>query len=368
MGYNWQKSDWPHFNYDLKEIEDTLFAFAEETGHITGLLKAMPEAMQIDAIIDIMVAEAIKTSEIEGEYLSRPDVKSSIRNNLGLNTHPEFVKDKKAQGAGELMVAVRKSYADPLSEDTLFAWHKILLGESTRVTIGGWRSHHEPMQVVSGTIGHEKIHFEAPPSKQVPGEMQKFIQWFNDTAPGAINEIKKAPVRSAIAHLYFETIHPFEDGNGRIGRAIAEKALSQTIGRPVLLSLSQAIEANKKSYYTDLETAQQDNHITQWIKYFVSTILNAQVRAKQQIDLTLKKAKFFDLHKGKMNDRQLKAIKKMLEAEPEGFQGGMTAKKYESITKVSKATATRDLQMLADLEVLLPAGGGRSTHYVLNLK
>lgn len=214
------------------------------------------------------------------------------------------------------------------------------------------------MQVVSGAIGKKKIHFKAPPSAQVAAEMQQFIAWFNDTAPGGKSEIKKAPVRSAIAHLYFETIHPFEDGNGRIGRAIAEKALSQTIGRPVLLSLSQTIEANKKLYYQALETAQQNNEITGWIKYFVATTLKAQLEAKQLIDFTLKKTKFLDRFKDQLNERQLKVIMKMMDAEPKGFEGGMTANKFISITKASKATATRDLQILAELGVLVSKGGG----------
>jgi Fic family protein len=367
MTYNWQQPDWPEFRYNLPKIEDALFAFAEETGHVSGILKTMPEAMQMEAVLDLMVSEAIKTSEIEGEYLSRPDVISSIRNNLGLNKTPETVKDKMAQGAGELMVLVRKTFNLPLTEETLFSWHSILLRENKRIKIGAWRTQDEPMQVVSGAIGKEKIHFEAPASKNIPGEMNRFIKWFNETAPGGEKEIKKAPIRSAIAHLYFESIHPFEDGNGRIGRAIAEKALSQTMGRPVLLSLSQAIEADKKSYYHALETAQRSNEITEWMKYFVTTILNAQKQAKDLIEVTLTKTKFFDLYKNQLNERQLKVIKKMWEEEPNGFEGGMTAKKYISITKTSKATATRDLQMLTELKVLINTGGGRNTNYKLNI-
>jgi Fic family protein len=266
------------------------------------------------------------------------------------------------------MVAVRNSFAAPLTDETLFLWHRMLMSQATRIIAGAWRTHQEPMLVVSGAIGKEKIHFEAPPSTQVPAEMEKFIAWFNDTAPGAKNEIKKAPVRSAIAHLYFESIHPFEDGNGRIGRAIAEKALSQTIGRPVLLSLSQTIEADKKAYYLALESAQRNNEITDWMKYFVKTTFQAQLEAKRLIDFTLKKTKFFDLFKDRLNERQLKVIIKMLEAEPKGFEGGMTANKYISITKASKATATRDLQLLAELGVFVPEGGGRSRRYSLNIE
>jgi Fic family protein len=367
MIYNWQQQDWPQFKFDLQEIEDVLFAFAEETGHVSGILKTMPEEMQLAAILDLMVSEAIKTSEIEGEYLSRSDVVSSIRNNLGLNEVHETIRDKKARGAGELMVNVRNSFELPLSEKMLFSWHTLLMAQSKTIKIAAWRTHDEPMQVISGAIGKEKIHFEAPPSKKVPLEMKQFIKWFNETAPGGKREIRKAPVRSAIAHLYFESIHPFEDGNGRIGRAIAEKALSQTLGRPVLLSLSQTIEADKKSYYLALESAQRSNEITDWMKYFVTTIFNAQKQAKGLIEFTLKKTKFFDTYRNQLNERHLKVIKRMMEEGPEGFKGGMTAKKYIAITKTSKATATRDLQLLVELKVFINKGGGRSTYYVLNI-
>ncbi len=368
MHYNWQQKNWPNFIYTLHEVEDALFAFVQETGHTTGLLKAMPEDVRIESIINAMVTEAIKTSAIEGEYLSRQDVVSSIKNNLGINKKQERIKDKNAQGAGELMVAVRNTFAMPLTEEMLFSWHKMLLQKQSHISVGIWRSHQEPMQVISGTIGKENIHFEAPPSTRVAKEMKQFIQWFNDTAPGNTKEIKKAPVRAAIAHLYFESIHPFEDGNGRIGRAIAEKALSQTTGNPVLLSLSQTIEVNKKPYYQALETAQRSNEITAWIKYFVTTIVAAQVAAKELIHFTLHKTSFFDRYKSMLNERQLKVIGKMLQAGPQGFEGGMNATKYISITKTSKATATRDLQDLLEKNVLQKnEQGGRSTSYTLTI-
>ena len=365
MTYNWQQPDWPDFSYQLIDIEETLFTIAEQMGHISGVLKTLPENLQVDTLINVMVSEAIKTSAIEGELLSRPDVMSSVRNNLGLNQKLEPVRDKLSQGAGELMVAVRNSYSDPLTVEMLFEWHTLLLGQTTKINTGAWRNHDEPMQVISGAFGKQKVHFEAPPSSKVPAEMIQFINWFNDTAPGGNREIKKAPVRSAIAHLYFESIHPFEDGNGRIGRAIAEKALSQTIGRPVMMSLSQAIEADKKSYYNALEKAQRKNEITGWIRYFVNIVYKAQLSARELIDFTLRKAKFLDRYKTDFNDRQMKAILKMLES-PDGFEGGMTTRKYISITKTSKATATRDMQLLAELGALRPEGAGRSVHYFVN--
>jgi Fic family protein len=243
----------------------------------------------------------------------------------------------------------------------------MLMEGSRGVQIGKWRSHKAPMQVISGAAGKEKINFEAPPSKQVPFEMDRFIAWFNETAPGGKKLMKKALVRSAISHLYFESIHPFEDGNGRIGRAIAEKALSQTLKRPVLLSLSKTIEANKRQYYSALEKGQRSNHVSPWIRYFTETTLLAQCQAGQLIDFTLKKTKFFDHFKDMFNERQLKVMKRMFNAGPEGFEGGMNASKYGSLTSTSKATATRDLQQLAEIKAFLIEGGGRSTHYVLNL-
>lgn len=365
MKYNWQQDDWPHFTYQLTGLEAIFFAITEETGHISGMLKALPPDIQTETIINIMVAEAMKTSAIEGEYLSRPDVVSSVRKNLGLNI-PDNIKDKRAKGAGALMVMVRNSFAEPLTASMLFAWHTTLLEHAKNIATGAWRSHEEPMRVVSGMIGKEVVHFEAPPSDKVPQEMDRFIEWFNNTAPGKSGEIRVASVRSALAHLYFESIHPFEDGNGRIGRAIAEKALSQTIGRPILMSLSQTIEAEKRNYYTALEQAQRGNEVSDWLRYFVTLVHQAQVSARELVDFTLRKVNFIDRHRAAMNERQLKAILKMLES-PEGFQGGMTARKYVSITKASKATATRDLQLLTEYGILSAEGGGRSIHYMLTL-
>jgi Fic family protein len=233
--------------------------------------------------------------------------------------------------------------------------------------VGQWRRHVEPMQVVSGAVGKPTVHFEAPPSSRVPKEMTRFISWFNETAAGGKLEIKRPLVRAAVAHLYFESIHPFEDGNGRIGRALSEKALSQGIGRPALLSLSRAIEAQRKKYYEALQTGQQSNEITPWVTWFVNMAVEAQKHAEEQIEFTLKKTKFFDRFKDELNERQVKVMRRMLEEGPKGFQGGMNAKKYMGITDTSKATATRDLQDLVEKGVLVPSGGGRSTRYEINI-
>lgn len=364
--FNWQQKEWPDFKFDIINIEMFLYLFYERVGHVTGMLKAIPDDLQMETLIEIMVAEAIKTSEIEGEFLSRRDVVSSIKKNLGLVTLDEN-KDARAAGISMLMINVRNTFSDPMSEQSLFAWHTMLMSDVKDVEIGKWRTHKEPMQVISGALGKQKIHFEAPPSDIVPKEMTNFIKWFNDTTPGSKNEISHAPIRAAISHLYFESIHPFEDGNGRIGRAIAEKALSQGIGRPVMLSLSKIIESNKKKYYAELEKAQLSMEINSWVKYFIETVFDAQVDSENLIDFTLKKVKFFDRFRDLLNERQLKVIKRVLDEGPEGFMGGINARKYVSISKVSKATSTRDLQYLLDIKALIVSGGGRSTSYAVNI-
>lgn len=363
MRYNWQQKDWPNFQYKTDAIEDKLYDFAQRTGRISGVLEGLSETEQTDAMINLMVSEAIKTSEIEGEYLSRNDVMSSIRRNIGLNPDLPPAKDKRAEGVSELMVSVRNNFLKPLTSKMLFDWHSMLMKGNTQIQIGQWRTHEEPMQIVSGAIGREIVHFEAPPSKTVPSEMNGFIKWFNESQI----DIKKPILRAAIAHLYFETIHAFEDGNGRIGRAVAEKALSQSIGRPVLFSLSKSIERNKNKYYNALKAAQRSNEITDWISYFVKTVLDAQIDAEQEIEFTLKKTKFFDQHKRELNDRQQKVVRRMLEEGHQGFEGGMNARKYVSIASTSKATATRDLQDLVQKGVFKPIGGGRSTRYEINI-
>ena len=367
--HSWQHRDWPAYIFSLGELEDLLIAFSENTGRLEGMLMGLSEDSREDAVVDLILAEAVKTAEIEGEFPHREDVLSSIRRNLGLQNAPHRASDRSAEGLGELMVDVRRTCLDPLTEQKLFQWHMMLLGYRKKLRVGAWRSHSEPMQIVSGAIGREKVHFEAPPSSMVPMEMERFIRWFNDTGPGGRMEIKWAPVRAAVAHLYFETIHPFEDGNGRIGRAVAEKALSQSIGRPVVMSVSKAIEADRNGYYSALQNAQHSLEITEWVSFFVRKVLTAQQDAETLIGFTLRKARFHEKFKGLLNSRQSAVIERMFEEGPKGFVGGMNARKYIGIAKTSKPTATRDLQQLLDMGAFIPYGtaGGRSTSYQLNL-
>ncbi|MES2387090.1 MAG: DUF4172 domain-containing protein [Bacteroidota bacterium] len=345
-----------------------LVRFAEKTGSIQGKLQALPADIKTDSIIDMIVAEAVKTSEIEGEFLSRQDVLSSVRKGLGLNTAAEHIKDKMAAGVAELMADVRNTFSDDLDKEKLFAWHNMLLGTKKHIAVGEWRQ--GPVYVIgSGPIGSEPVHFEGPPAERLPLETERFIEWFNKTKPGAGYEIFNLLIRVAIAHLYFESIHPFEDGNGRIGRAIAEKALSQGLGYPVLMSLSAGIEADKSRYYAGLKQGQQSNEITAWIEYFAETVLEAQTSASDKVDFILTKTRFLDTYRSSLNERQMKALLRIFEDGPEGFKGGMSASKYAGITKTSKATTTRDLQDLFEKGAIThyDEQRGRATKYRLNL-
>lgn len=365
--YNWQLKDWRHFHFNEQEFTALALSFMALAGESQGYVQSLSSDNQVESIITLLVREAIKTSAIEGEFLSREDLVSSIRKNLGYTTSANRVKDKRAEGLAALLVKAREDFESDLTQTQLFEWHKLLMLGNNRISVAEYRSHAEPMQVISGAIGKEVIHFEAPPSAQVPTEMKLFLDWFNETKPGGKKPIPNLLIRAAIAHLYFETIHPFEDGNGRIGRVIAEKALAQGLKRPILMSLSTIIEANKQAYYAALKQAQQTNDLTDWIHYFSETIIRAQQDFISTINFTIKKTSFFDKHRLQLNDAQLKVINRMLE-EGEEFIGGMNAKKYQSITQVSKATATRHLQDLLAKGILISKHAGRSTNYQVNFQ
>ena len=223
------------------------------------------------------------------------------------------------------------------------------------------------MQIISGPVGNSKIHFEAPPSAAMEKEMEGFVNWFNAAAPHG-NTALPALTRASIAHLYFVTIHPFEDGNGRIARALAEKALSQALGQPTLIALSQTIQKNKNSYYEALHRSSRNNEITAWLVYFADTVLQAQDTTHCMIDFLIQKTKLYDRVKSQLNDRQEKALARIFREGLEGFKGGLSAENYISITGAARATATRDLQDLVDKGVLIRTGALKSTRYHLNIE
>ena len=366
MAYIWQEAGWPNFTWNVAAFDDRVYAYALEAGRLVGEVQRLSEEEKTDVMIDRMVSEAVKTSQIEGESLDRDDVRSSIRNHLGLNANFVTVRDQRADGAAALMISVRDHFAEPLTEQRLCEWQdRIIVGryERGKLEVGKWRTLAEPMQVVSGAIGKTKIHYEAPPSAQVPAEMKSYIEWFN----GSRN--LKGAVRAGVAHLYFECIHPFSDGNGRVGRAISETALSQEIGHPALLSLSTTIQSRRQEYYDALSRASQGSlDITEWLVWFTEMVLDSQREAKAQIAFVLSKARFWDTYVDKLNERQTKILDRMFREGAEGFKGGMSAQKYSRITKCSKATATRDLAELLRMGAFKKLeGGGRSTRYEIQL-
>lgn len=367
MKYNWQYPEWPNFVFKNEIVSSIAMDFALEMAELRGIVGTLSPQAQQESLIQIMIEEAVKTSEIEGEFYSRDDVMSSIKHRLGVHSNVDIIRDKNAKGVAELMVEVRNDFDKPLTEDLVRKWHKVLFSSSTAINAGEYRQSPQAMQIVSGSYGREIVHYEAPPSEKVSSEMQKFIEWYNsfDVKP---NDFGSILIKTSIAHLYIESIHPFEDGNGRIGRAIAEKCLAESLNYPVVLSLSTSIENHKKTYYEALKEAQSSLSINPWIVYFSETVVAAQKKTKEIVLFTLKKINFLDKHKTVLNERQLKVILKMLESGTEGFKGGMSAKKYISITKTSKATATRDLQDLSEKGILLSVGAGRAVHYDLRLE
>lgn len=364
MRWNWQQPDWPDFTWNEVRLVRAEERFLLSGGQFLGMVKHLSDDDRDQLAVEAMSNEAVTTSEIEGEILNRDSVQSSIRRQLGLTSDHRRVQPGE-QGIGEMMVDLYRSYAKPLSEQALFAWHEMIMkGQTDLQDVGRYRTHAEPMQVVSGRIHDPDIHFEAPPSKRVPREMRAFLAWFNDTAPKGR---KPLPVltRAGIAHLYFESIHPFEDGNGRVGRAIAEKVLAQGLGQPSLTAIAATILAHRKEYYAALEAANKRNEITAWLAWFAGIALEAQQRTLAQVDFVLEKAKLLDRFRDELNNRQQAVLLRMLREGPEGFKGGLSAGNYATIGKASPATATRDLVDLVERGALTRTGEKRHTRYHL---
>jgi len=366
MTWNWQQPDWPHFTWDRDRLAAAEKEFLLGSGVFLGTIKYLGDNDRNQLTVEAMSTEALTTSEIEGEILDRASVQSSIQRQLGLTAEKRKIGAAE-QGISEMMIDLYKSFSTPLTDDTLFAWHGMLVrGRRDLKDIGRYRTNDEPMQVISGPVGAPKIHFEAPPSSRVPKEMTRFVAWFNRTAPSGEQPLP-ALTRAGTCHLYFESIHPFEDGNGRIGRALAEKALAQSVGQPTLIALAATILARRARYYDALEDANKANEITSWLAWFAGTTLEAQRRTLALIEFLIDKTKLFDRLAGEINERQKKALLRMFEEGPEGFKGGMSAGKYGTITGASPATTTRDLADLVQKGALVRAGERRHARYTLTV-
>jgi Fic family protein len=366
MKWNWQQSDWPNFRWEPAPLATREERFLLGAGVMVGAVKHLSKDEHGKLIVEVVSQEALTTSEIEGEVLNRASVQSSIQRQLGLAADKRRAAPAE-EGVAEMMVGLFRSIQVPLSAAMLFGWHRaVIAGRRDLRDVGRYRTNKEPMQVVSGRIGAPRVHFEAPPAGRVAGEMRRFIAWFNRTGPAGAGPLP-ALTRAGIAHLYFESIHPFEDGNGRIGRGIAEKALGQGASRPAFTGLSVAILAQRKSYYLALERANKKNEVTEWLQWFADTVLDAQRRTLELVEFLIAKAKLLERLKGQLNSRQQKALLRVLREGPDGFEGGLSAGKYGAITGASPATATRDLAGLVEMGALIRTGELKYARYAVNL-
>ncbi len=340
--------------------------FLHKAGILHGSLKHISTEDQDILKVDLISDEAYKTFEIEGEILSRDSLQSSIRRHFGLKTDNRRIPPAE-QGIAEMMVDLYTYYQTPLKHAQLYAWHEMLTnGRRDLQDIGRYRAHEELMQIVSGALHNPKVHYEAPPSNKIQSEMDRFIHWFNQSGEAGKKHLEPL-TRAGMAHLYFESIHPFEDGNGRIGRAISEKALSQSLSRPTLIAISYTIESQKKEYYSALQRNSTGLEITAWLEYFCTMVLKAQDYTQRMIDFLIEKGKFYRRFDDLLNERQRKVVERIFREGVSGFQGGLSAENYMRITGTTASTATRDLQKLVEFGALFRTGERKGTRYYLNI-
>lgn len=366
MIWNWQQPDWPDFTWRTGRLKLAEEQFLVGGGIILGAVSHLEGEARERLTVQAISEEAVTTSEIEGEVLNRDSVQSSIRRELGLQADARRASPAE-QGIAEMMVQLYRTSTRPLDQDTLFAWHEMLMrGNRSIREVGAYRTHKEPMQVVSGKVYDPTVHFEAPPSSRVPEEMAAFIEWFNDTSPSGSCPLP-ALTRAAVAHLYFESVHPFEDGNGRIGRAISEKALAQGLGGPTLTALASTILLRRRSYYNMLEVSNKRNDINDWVAWFAGIALEAQERTHAQVEFLIDKSKLMDSLRDDLNLRQEKVLLRVLAEGPDGFTGGLSAGNYQRIAKTSPATARRDLADLVEKGAFERTGERRHARYHLTI-
>lgn len=365
--WNWQQPDWPCFQYDPQALYGLEAQFLKGSGVLTGVLRHLSPVLQQELIVEGFSEEAYKTSEIEGEYLNRDSIQSSLRRHFGLESDHRSIPPREA-GLVEMMMDLYRDFQAPLTHEILWDWQlKLMNGRFDLYQVGAYRNHNEPMQVVSGPVGRPKVHFEAPPSVRVLAEMDAFIAWFNESSPGGAKPLPSL-IRAGIAHLYFVSIHPFEDGNGRIARTLSLKSVFQNNEAAQLLAFSHVIQKKRKNYYSHLEAANKNTHIQDWLVYFAETLLEAQAYTLQSLEFILQKARFFDRFRSRLNPRQEKVVLRLFEAGIEGFKGGLSTENYLRIAPTSRATATRDLQDLVEMGALTKQGQLKGTRYYLSLK
>lgn len=364
MLYIHQQAEWPHFIWREDAIAAPLAAVRHRQGRLIGRMEALGFDLRAEAMLSTLTEDVVKSSEIEGEDLDTLQVRSSIARRLGMEIKGLIPSDRNVDGVVELMLDATQNYAAPLTEDRLFGWHAALFpaGRSglQRITVAGWRDDADgPMQVVSGPFGREKVHYEAPAAGRVAEEMAGFIAWFE--SPFGHDPVLKA----ALAHLWFVTIHPFEDGNDRIARAIADMALARSEGvAERFYSMSSEIRQHRSAYYDVLEQTQKGSlDATGWLLWFLECLDGAISRAEAVLGDVMVKAAFWERHKATpLNKRQRMMLNRLLD----GFEGKLNTSKWAKITKSSQDTALRDIEGLIGLGILVKEGaGGRSTSYAL---
>jgi len=359
MPWNWQLAKWPQFTFDSLLYIENENKFMRLCGQSQAYLLNISKQDLDQFKVEVISLEGAESAKIEGEILDRESLQSSIRRHFGLT--PLLKKESVQElGMADVLMDVYKTFNEPLDHDTLFRWHAFLFKENKHLTeVGSYRTHNEPMQIVSNKFGSEKVYFEAPPSKNIVKEMDRFIRWYNDYKGLFL-------VKAAVAHVYFESIHPFEDGNGRIGRLIVEKILSQALKQPSLIAISKVLEEGKKDYYKQLEKCNNSLEIDEWIDYFITKIIEAQKSSLSLLEFLMLKSKILTKLASDLNQRQLKLLLRIFQEGPLGFKGGLSAENYLSITKASRATSTRDLNDLLDKRVLVKKGELKNTRYFIN--
>ena len=365
--YIWQASDWPSWRYDLAALAQSLANVSRAQGLLMGRLADVGMALRDQASLSALTEDVIKTSEIEGEQLNVESVRSSIARRIGVDIGALAPVDRHVEGVVEMVLDATANCNAGVTRDRLFGWHAALFptGYSglVRINVGGWRDDTTgPMQVVSGPLGRQRMHFEAPPADRLQSETDRFINWANS----ASNE--PPLIKAGLAHLWFVTLHPFDDGNGRIARAVGDLFLARADGSPQrFYSLSAQIQRERKAYYDILERAQKQSlDVTEWLAWFLETLHRAVEQAQHTLDAVLAKTRFWQRWaapgSAPLNERQVKLVNRLLD----GFEGKLTSSKWASIAKCSPDTALRDITDLLARGVLRKSdAGGRSTSYEL---
>ncbi|MBW7875816.1 MAG: Fic family protein [Candidatus Cloacimonetes bacterium] len=363
-----EHQNWPNFTWDAQTLAFKLADIRHRQGRLLGRMESLGFALKREASLSTLTSDVVKSSAIEGENLDAKEVRSSIARRLGIDIAGLIPASRDIEGIVEMMLNATQQFFEPLTRDRLFGWHAALFptGRSGihKITVGGWRTMDTgPMQVVSGPVGKENVHFEAPGAERLENEMQAFFTWFNN------NHVIDPVIKAGIAHLWFVTIHPFEDGNGRIARAIGDMALARADGtKDRFYSLSSQIESERKQYYDQLEAQQHATpDITDWLLWFLDCLGRTIANAEKTLGHVLFKAQLWDtIHQKPVNDRQRSVINRMLEDDFEGF---MNTSKYARLAKCSNDTALRDMQELKERGILIQnPGGGRSTSYRLQIR